>query len=643
MADNTFPWQANVFLTGCQLLDEDAVPAVWRGAPRWCVLDTDFDTGLNFLATWHAWRQQSERPDRLFYTALAPCPAEAQQWVDHAQHWPEIAPLAGELAGHWHGLLPGVHRLRLDGGRVQLTLAIGDAQSMLDELAGEYDSLFLGAGRPDGDLWGTHTLKALARLTRPGAQATASHVADEARERLIASGFVIEPLRGATGTGHMLRATFAPRWTPRPRRTGGLPAARTPPARCAVVGAGLAGAAVARALALRSWQVTVLDRQGPATGASGLPAGVVAAHVSPDDRPLSRLTRAGVRATLGVARQLLGEGRDFGVTGVLERHAPGERRLPADWGDDLNSARSPGVSSGDAPITQQKAIDAHIVLDDDHHALWHASAGWLRPAGLVQAMLQTPGVRWPGPATVARLTQEGALWRLQDGAGHTLAEAELVVLTAGFDSLALLQSAPGQHTASLPLHALRGQVAFGPMPGGAADERLPRFPVNGLGSLVAHLPGPDGAWWVTGSTFERGNAVAQVLPQDHAHNRQRLAQLLPTAAAALDVQWQDGRANAWAAVRATLPDRLPAVGAWWPDHEIRHPSAPASIASSAINSEANEAALPVHLLTGLGARGLTLSVLAAAILAAWMHGEPLPVERSLAQRLRASRWWPTQP
>ncbi len=32
------------------------------------------------------------------------------------------------------------------------------------------------------------------------------------------------------------------------------------PARCAVVGAGLAGAAVARALALRGWQVTVLDR-----------------------------------------------------------------------------------------------------------------------------------------------------------------------------------------------------------------------------------------------------------------------------------------------------------------------------------------------------------------------------------------------
>jgi tRNA 5-methylaminomethyl-2-thiouridine biosynthesis bifunctional protein len=53
---------------------------------------------------------------------------------------------------------------------------------------------------------------------------------------------------------------------------------------------------------------------------------VVAPHVSPDDRPLSQLTRAGVRATLARAAGLLRAGRDFAATGVLERHEPGKRR-----------------------------------------------------------------------------------------------------------------------------------------------------------------------------------------------------------------------------------------------------------------------------------------------------------------------------
>lgn len=49
-------------------------------------------------------------------------------------------------------------------------------------------------------------------------------------------------------------------------------------------------------------------------------------------------------------------------------------------------------------------------------------------------------------------------------------------------------------------------------------------------------------------------------------------------------------------------------------------------------------ACPLQLCTGLGARGLTLAVLCGELLAATLHGEPLPVARSLAQRLRAGRF-----
>jgi tRNA 5-methylaminomethyl-2-thiouridine biosynthesis bifunctional protein len=40
----------------------------------------------------------------------------------------------------------------------------------------------------------------------------------------------------------------------------------------------------------------------------------------------------------------------------------------------------------------------------------------------------------------------------------------------------------------------------------------------------------------------------------------------------------------------------------------------------------------------MGSRGLTMAVLCGELLAAWLHGEPLPIEQSLARRLRPGRF-----
>lgn len=635
-----------VFLNGCGLIADEPTAAEWAGAPRWSVLDTGFGMGLNFLATWHAWRQDARRPARLFYSAVDASPPEASELLRSAAPFPELAPLAAELAAHWHGLLPGVHRLPLDGDRVQLTLAIGDVLPALAELSGRCDTVFLDGSDPayEPGMWSLTTIQAVARLARPGARLATRAEAPELRERLTACGFSVEGPSSQAPHRHGLRARHEPRWHGRQRARPDAPAPVERAARCIVIGAGLAGASVAYSLAQRGWQVTVLDRaEHPAAGASGLPAGVVAPHVSPDDRALSRLSRAGVRATLNRARSLLREHVDFGTTGVLERHAPGERRLPSAWSNATDSvARRPDTFGATDPLTIDRAAHAGVPLDAEHSALWHARAGWIRPAALVRAMLQTPGVQWCGGAAAARFAAHGAVWRVFDAADVLLAEAELVVITAGFDSLALLQAA---HGAAPPLHALRGQVAHGPMPGGPQDSALPAFPVNGHGSLIAHLPGdaPDSAgWWITGSTFERANRRPEVLAADHAANHQRLAELLPRAGQVLTSAWHAPTTRAWAAVRATLPDRLPAVGVWQPFNPSQSEENSADFGSpsadTAIISGAFSTPLPMQMLTGLGARGLTLAVLCGEILAARLHGDPLPIERSLSKRLLAARW-----
>ena len=629
----------HVFLRGCSLLPEADQPASWAGAPRWAVLETGFGLGLNFLATWQAWRDDPQRPARLFYTAVEAWVCEADDLIRSAAPCAELAPLAAELAAQWHGLLPGVHRLSFDEERVHLTLAVGEVQPMLAELAGAHDAIFLDGFSPDHnpEMWSEATLKAVARLARPGALAATWCSAPAVRERLAACGFEVQRVLGLPPKHHALRARYRPRWTPRPRADA-EPVWSQPPARCAVIGGGLAGASAAFSLAGRGWRVSVFDTAGePAAGASALLAGVVAPHVSPDDRPLSQITRAGARATLARAAGLLRAGEDFAASGVLECHEPGKRRRPAAWpADDAPLATQAESLADDDGRTRAQAQAAHVPLDEAHLALWHQRAGWVKPAALVRAMLGAPGIEWHGDTSVSSIERTGTRWCLRDEHGAQLAEAELVVIAAGFDSLALLDD-------PLPLHALRGQIAFGPMPGGAADAALPPFPVNGHGSLIAHLPGEGGPQWVTGSSFERANTRPDLHAEDHAANQRRLAELLPAAAAALAPQWEDGRAQAWAGVRATLPDRLPAVGAWVLRASDQSGSnqalAPIKQGKSAINLVVN-GMLPIHLCTGLGARGLTLAVLGGELLAATLHGEPLPLARSLARRLRARRFAP---
>ncbi|TSE34766.1 tRNA 5-methylaminomethyl-2-thiouridine biosynthesis bifunctional protein MnmC [Tepidimonas fonticaldi] len=614
----------HVFLGGCGLLPDDGQSPAWAGAARWHVLENGFGLGLNFLATWQAWRADASAPSTLCYTATEAHPATADDLRRSAAPFAHLQPLAAALAERWMGLLPGVHRWTwewpADGGdgpsrRLLLTLCVGEAARWLPTLDVPVNSVFLDGFDPaaNPDMWSPDVLRAVARLCQPGTRLGTWTVARAVRDGLAQAGFRVEKAPGLPPKRHCLRAVFAPSWTPRAAlRSASAPAAAPgsppPQSHAVVIGAGLAGSAAAWSLAARGWRVTVLDAaDAPATGASGLPVGLVAPHVSPDDAPLSRLTRAGLASTLERARALLTPGVDWSPSGVFEHRVEGKRALP-----DTGAWREHGQVWSE-PADPARTVRAGLPADTP--ALWHPQAAWLRPARLVAAQLARAGVRFVGGARVAglRRTTDDAEWIVIDDTGRPVAQAPVVVVCAGFGSLALL---PHTDRMPLPLHALRGQVTWGPMAAlsPSAASALPPFPVNGHGSLIAGVPGPDGQpLWCMGSTFIRGSTDRAVQAADHAANLDKLRRLLPPAAEALSRLWP--QAHGWAGVRCTLPDRFPAVGAVEPDR------------------------LPgLCVLTGLGARGLTLSVLCGEVLAAELHGEPWPVERPLAQALLARRF-----
>jgi len=389
---------------------------------------------------------------------------------------------------------------------------------------------------------------------------------------------------------------FAPRWA-RTRSRRELPPFEQA-GRCVVIGAGLAGASVAASLARRGWQVHVFEQaREPAAGASGLPAGLVVPHVSPDDSVLSRLSRAGVRLTLAQARSLLQQGQEWDMTGVLERAVDGKVDWPDSW------LGNPAASS--QPPTETQYAKAKLPAVP---ARWHAQAGWIKPASLVRALLRQPGVSFHGEQQVGSVKPMPDGWVVLDQQGVALAQTDLVVLAAGPASSAL--SGGG-----VALQPVRGQVSWGMRADKQqAEAPWPDCPVNGDGSLVPAIPTEHGMTWYLGSTFIRDSVSLEPNPLEHEANLQRLRRLLPAVAQALEPSFRDGRVKAWTAIRCATVDRMPVVG------PVRQ-----------------DEGAGLWVCSGMGARGLSFAVLCGELLAARLHGEPLPVERRLARALDVSR------
>ncbi len=594
----------DVFLAGCGL------PAAWSSQPSWKILETGFGLGLNFLVTWAAWKADPMRPRLLHFVSSEAYPASASDVLRSATAHPELLPLATELHTQLWGLLPGFHRLVFEGGHVLLTLCIGDTKAMLREQHFEADSVYLDGFSPQKNpaIWDLQTLKAVARCCKRGTRIATWTVARTVRDALAQCGFVVEKTPGIAPKRDNLAGEYNPPWTAKKPARATAYAAR-PPTSCIVIGAGLAGSAVAASLARRGWRVTVLDAaDAPASGASSLPAGLLVPHVSPDDSLLSKLSRSGVRLTMQQAQSLLERDADWAHTGVLQRDVNDlGPRLPATWAQNWLDAAADWSEVASADKWAQSGLNA------SSKGLWHARAGWIKPARLVAAWLQARGnaatIEWHGNTKVERLLpgdNSNGGWQVVSESGEVLAQADLVVLAAAYDSRALAASV---HTATLELQPIRGQVSWGLHDSNAvSNSALPPFPVNGHGSLIPAVPMPGGAAWVAGASFERDGSVPRINPQDHLDNLARLQTLLPEAAASITNQFNQDQVRGWAGIRCATPARLPLV---------------ARIAQSSTGAE-------VWVCTGMGSRGLTFAALCGELLAARLHAEPLPIEQSLA-------------
>ncbi len=360
---------------------------------------------------------------------------------------------------------------------------------------------------------------------------------------------------------------------------GQAPRPHPRPDTCLVVGAGLAGLAVAGALRRRGIDVVLVDAADRPGGAlADIPLAAQHPALSADDNGRSRLARAAMMLS---RRQ---HDRYHGAMQWCGRWQPvvdpkRRDRLLLGWPPALAAADDTGIG--------------------------FPGCGLLDTAGWFSRVVALPGIRWCPRTRVTGLSRDGDRW-FAATAGTTAA-------TIGpFDAVVI----------ACPQHAALSGLSPPWTPAGDLS------PGRAAGGRLAGEAAPAGNLArIRGASGERAGDYRLEWPPWIVTGELSLA---AGAAVGSPVRWRLSEA----APRLDPPDHLPMIG------PVPHQAAVVAAASRHHrNDRLPYPMLPgLHLLTGLGGRGLLWSHLGAEMIAAELAGEPPIVEASLATAVGPGRF-----
>ena len=555
-------------------IEGGGLPQRWGTQKCVRLLETGFGLGVNFLATWDHLRHSGSSA-RLHYVSIEKHPftredlrAALEHALAHApvQSQSRLRVLADQLHKRWPPLLEGFHALELDD-QVSLTLVFADIAHALPAIQGPFDVFFLDGFAPDRNpqMWSSSQLVQLATLAAPGAQVASWCVAGAVRRALSDAGFVVEKRPGFGGKRDALTASWP-----------GVVSNAESPTSALVIGAGIAGASVARQLARRGIAVQVIERERPAAGASGNAVAIVRPELGAIGNPVTEITAAGAS--------------------WLRRwidHQP--HAVPHAWCGVLRIARDARKHDKMAQLQAIAREDWLQTIDRQTAAqlcgwppaadgFFLPEAGWVAAAKLVVAMLDHPLIALHSGVQAQRIQRQAHGWRVTLDNGKAI-DTPLLIITTAFDT--------GLAPTRLTMGRARGQLSQL-----TARATQPLQVVVCRDGYVA--PAVDGTHTV-GATLQHDDEDPHARATDDAENFARLERLLPGFATQA-TQLQSGRVG-W---RATTQDRLPLAGQLAPG---------------------------LYASLGHGARGMTCAPLCAEFIAAMICREPLPLGREWIGRL----------
>ncbi|WP_341520793.1 bifunctional tRNA (5-methylaminomethyl-2-thiouridine)(34)-methyltransferase MnmD/FAD-dependent 5-carboxymethylaminomethyl-2-thiouridine(34) oxidoreductase MnmC [Pseudomonas sp. G.S.17] len=592
---------------------------------RLVIGETGFGTGLNFLCAWQLFEECATVGARLHFISVEKFPLSLTDLQRSLTLWPELAGFAEQLLGQYVAVHEGFQRFVFDGGRVTLTLLIGDVLDMLPQLDGQIDAWFLDGFAPakNPEMWTPELFAELARLAAPDSTIGTFTSTGWVRRALNAAGFKMKRVPGIGHKWEVLRGVFvglpedapampaAKPWFARPSKYAGE-------RKALVIGAGMAGCTTAASLAARGWQVSLLERHAEvAQEASGNPQGVLYLKLSAHGTALSQLILSGFGYTRR-ALERLQRGIDWDGCGVLQLAF-----------NDKEAQRQAQLAEAFSPellqLVDKSDAQARSGITLNSGGLFFPEGGWVHPPALCRAHATHPNIQLQPHREVVELRRAGDQWQAWDG--EVLLDSAPVVILAGAADIKRFPA-----SAELPLKRIRGQIT-----------RLPQTEASQALSTVVCAEGyvapPRLGEHTLGASFDFKNEDLNTTAADHLGNLQLLQEISEDlverlGAHRLAPEDLQGRA----AFRCTSPDYLPIVGPLADKDAFTQTYA-------ALGKDARQvpdAPCPwldgLYINSGHGSRGLITAPLCAELLAAWLTDEPLPLPRSIAEACHPNRF-----
>ncbi len=618
--EDGFAESRHVFLAGNDLERR------WKGfspaRSSFQIGEIGFGTGLNFLATRDLYR--SINPNfRLNYFSCEAFPLTREELERALSAFGELGDLRAELLSIYPPPQAGFHRAILADGRVTLTLLFGEAIDVFRSLErGGFDAWYLDGFAParNPELWQPELLREVARLSAPGATASTFSVAATVRAALEGAGFEIARTPGYGRKREMLRARTRA-VAPDPASVG-RDAARGD---AVVIGAGLAGTAMAEALTRRGRRVILIEREaGAGQAASGNAAGLAFPWLTAEPTFQSRLSLIAFFYFLGHLDRCEAAGLpiDRNECGVLQllysdmvagrlKRALGAHEIPAEIAVSLD-AEAASARAG-WPVRDPALFFPRGTL---------VSARALCAAQLKLAERQG-GLAVRFHRTALDFFREKEEWIVTGENKDIIAGGSELILCNAADCLAF--PAAGW----LPLKPVRGQVV-------RARSRPGQVPLgcaicyDGYITPAVGLPGNEEHW--IGATFEHWNHTRTMIPEQNLRLLAMARDRLPEWVAGFP---DSDRADTWpgrVAFRCTSKDRNPVVG------PLPDPVRFQAIAREHEGSQELGNFPGLWINTAHGSRGLLTAPLAAEYIAATICGEPSPLPREIRLGLDPARF-----
>ncbi|MDT0581902.1 MULTISPECIES: bifunctional tRNA (5-methylaminomethyl-2-thiouridine)(34)-methyltransferase MnmD/FAD-dependent 5-carboxymethylaminomethyl-2-thiouridine(34) oxidoreductase MnmC [Alteromonadaceae] len=637
--DNGLAETQYVFIDGNQLASQ------WQNtnATYFCIGETGFGTGLNFLLSAKRFLEfQAQNPsstlERLFFLSTEKYPLNPDDLELALRLWPELNTEATELLNAYPSLLPGFHRLSLFNGSVILDLFLGDATEGFSAAhsyeQGRVDAWFLDGFAPskNNSMWQPALFNAIARLSRPNASFATFTAAGAVKRGLQEYGFDVRKQKGFGRKREMLVGHFIANSTDTKqapifyRHT--LLDTNKAGQHIGVVGAGIAGAITALKLIQRGHKVTLYCADDAiAKGASGNDQGGFYPQLNAEAGNASLVHAHSFLYARRFYDDLLNSGHHFAHQwcGVLQLA----------FNDNVTSRYQNMIRNNTWPTSLVHKLNAKEAsevagVEIPYQSLFLPLGGWISPPELVHSCVNacitaaakdTFSVKTDFRLDSYDTDPQTLQLHFSNGRSECV---DALVLACG------AQSPQFEHL-SLPFRLTRGQV-----------ESIPsKNEFSNLATVLCHkgymTPAMKG-FHAMGSTYVKNELNTQYRVSEAEINLAMHQKAMHAAkwsdALTLNQQTSPGRA----ALRCSLPDHLPAVGAL-PNFDLQQdelnelykakPDSYYPIPSVKKN---------VFMLTALGSRGLTTAPLAAEVLVNQMMGEPLPMDNTLLNVLNPNRF-----